>query len=322
MEFHQIKYFLAVADELNFSRAAERCHVSQPALTRAVQKLEDELGGLLIRRLRERTQLTELGHLIRPHLVQMVMRAEAVKSTARLYLKEVHTPIRLGVMCTIGPGRFISLLSRFRHEHPDIELTLIEVMPNRLHRMLIDGEVDVAIITRPGDADFRLDFVPLFGERYCGVLPIGHRLHDRSSMRMRDIDGESFFLRINCEMHERISSLMQAQGVSIMQAYSSEREDWIQTMIAAGLGVSIMPQHSVTSPAVIVLPLVEPEVIREVCLATPAGRQPGPAIATFIDAFCTYDWPDTGAGVQPPLHQAEHRHWLQRLLRGSVDRDG
>ena len=83
MEMHQVRYFLAVADTLNFTRAAEQCHVSQPALTRAIQQLEEELGGLLLRRERKLTHLTDFGRLIEPHLRQMLTDAEAAKSTAR-----------------------------------------------------------------------------------------------------------------------------------------------------------------------------------------------------------------------------------------------
>ena len=77
MEMHQVRYFLAVADTLNFTRAAEQCHVSQPALTRAIQQLEDELGGLLLRRERKLTHLTDFGRLIEPHLRQLAADAEA-----------------------------------------------------------------------------------------------------------------------------------------------------------------------------------------------------------------------------------------------------
>ena len=83
MEMHQVRYFLAVADTLNFTRAAEQCHVSQPALTRAIQQLEEELGGLLLRRERKLTHLTDFGRLIEPHLRQLFADAEAAKSTAR-----------------------------------------------------------------------------------------------------------------------------------------------------------------------------------------------------------------------------------------------
>ena len=85
MEMHQVRYFLAVADTLNFTRAAEQCHVSQPALTRAIQQLEEELGGLLLRREHKLTHLTDFGRLIEPHLRQLFADAEAARSTARRF---------------------------------------------------------------------------------------------------------------------------------------------------------------------------------------------------------------------------------------------
>src|SRR5215472_9024854 len=86
MEMHQVRYFLAVADTLNFTRAAEQCNVSQPALTRAIQQLEEELGGLLLRRERKLTHLTDFGRLIEPHLRQLFADAEAAKTTAKKFL--------------------------------------------------------------------------------------------------------------------------------------------------------------------------------------------------------------------------------------------
>ena len=87
MEMHQVRYFLAVCETLNFTRAAENCNVSQPALTRAVHKLEEELGGLLLRRENSLTHLTDFGRLVRPHLEQMMAEAEAAKSTAMHFLR-------------------------------------------------------------------------------------------------------------------------------------------------------------------------------------------------------------------------------------------
>ena len=104
---HQVRYFLAVADTLNFTRAAEQCHVSQPALTRAIQQLEEELGGLLRRRERRLTHLTDFGRLIEPHLRQLFADAEAAKTTAKRFLNMQAAELRLGVMCTIGPARFM-----------------------------------------------------------------------------------------------------------------------------------------------------------------------------------------------------------------------
>jgi len=96
MEIHQVRYFLALCETLNFTRAAESCSVSQPALTRAVHKLEEELGGLLLRREHNLTHLTDFGRLVRPHREQMMAQAEAAKSTAKHFLRMDSAPINLG----------------------------------------------------------------------------------------------------------------------------------------------------------------------------------------------------------------------------------
>jgi DNA-binding transcriptional LysR family regulator len=116
---HQIRYFLAVSEYLNFRRAAEECHVSAPAFTRAIQKLEEEIGGKLFRRERN---LTHLGTLIRPHLKRVWFEAEGAKVTADQFLRLEHAPVRLGVMCTIGPIYFMGFLSDFQPKHPGARL--------------------------------------------------------------------------------------------------------------------------------------------------------------------------------------------------------
>src|SRR3954454_19619794 len=144
MEMHQIRYFLAVAETLNFTRAAEQCHVSQPALTRAIQQLEEELGGLLLRRERQLRHLTDFGRLIEPHLRQLDADAEAAKSTAKRFLNLQGAEIRLGVMCTVGPARFMGFLARFHAANPGCEITLIEGVPTGLSQMLLEGDLDLA----------------------------------------------------------------------------------------------------------------------------------------------------------------------------------
>src|SRR2546423_1286576 len=101
MEMHQVRYFLAVCETLNFTRAAEICNITQPALTRAIQRLEEGLGGLLLRREHNLTHLTDFGRLIRPHLEQLMADAEAATTTAKQFLRLENAPISLGVMCTI-----------------------------------------------------------------------------------------------------------------------------------------------------------------------------------------------------------------------------
>src|SRR3954451_4233330 len=104
MEMQQVRYFLALAKTLNFTRAAEASNVSQPALTRAIQQLEHELGGPLFHRERQNTHLSELGRIMLPYLEQIHSQTEAPKAQAKSLKKLDNVTLKIGVMCTIGPA--------------------------------------------------------------------------------------------------------------------------------------------------------------------------------------------------------------------------
>ena len=107
MEMQEVRYFLAMTQTLNFTKAAEACHVTQPALTRAIRKMEDELGGLLFSREPNNTHMTELGRLIEPHLTEIMKQTGEVKQTATRFLKLEGAGLTLGTMCTIAPHRVL-----------------------------------------------------------------------------------------------------------------------------------------------------------------------------------------------------------------------
>jgi LysR family hydrogen peroxide-inducible transcriptional activator len=202
MEMHQVRYFLALCETLNFTRAAECCNVSQPALTRAAHKLDEELGGLLLRREHNLTHLTDFGRLVRPHLEQMMAQAEAAKSTAKHFLHMDSAPINLGVMCTVGPMRFMSFLAEFHTTHPGCEVTLIEGVPGRLAELLLDGKLDLAVMAQPEAFSDRLEVRPLYRERFCVAFLAGHRFREKNRVRIPDVAGETYLAWINCEYQD------------------------------------------------------------------------------------------------------------------------
>jgi DNA-binding transcriptional LysR family regulator len=291
MEMHQIRYFLAVCDTLNFTRAAEQCHVTQPALTRAVQKLEEEFGGLLFRRERHLTHLTDLGRLIRPQLEQVWQQTEGAKTTARSFLKLENAPLNLGVMCTIGPLRGIGFVTDFWRANQGVEITLREGVPAALADLLREGELDLAVMAQSEPFEERFDVHPLYRERFVVAFPPGHRFAEKNGVRMADVEGESYLLRINCEFRDHFRELREEHGVEMRHVYRSEREDWIQTMVMAGIGICFLPEYSVLLPGLQTRPLIEPEVTREVALVTVAGRRFSPAVAAFVRAIKAYPWP-------------------------------
>ena len=299
MEMHQVRYFLAVADTLNFTRAAEQCHVSQPALTRAIQQLEEELGGLLLRRERKLTHLTDFGRLIEPHLRQMLTDAEAAKSTARKFPSLQQAQIRLGVMCTIGPARFMGFLAGFRTANPGCELTLIEGVPSGLSRMLMEGELDLAVMAQPEPFGERLDVWPLYRERFGIAFPTGHRLETQNRVRITDVAEETYLRRINCEYRDYLADRLSEHGLAVRVGFQSEREDWIQMMVAAGFGVCFLPEFSPTIPGVRLQLVSDPDVVREVLLVSMSGRRFSPAVLTFVRAIRAHDWSPASAVLEP-----------------------
>ena len=295
MEIHQIRYFLAVCQTLNFTRAAETCNVSQPALTRAVHKLEEELGGLLLRRESSLTHLTDFGRLVRPHLEQMMVEAEAAKSTAMQFLRMDHASINLGVMCTVGPLRFMSFLAEFRSAHPGCEVTLVEGVPASLAGLLLEGKLDLAVMAQPEAFNDRLEVHPMYRERFCIAFATGHPFREKNSIAVADVAGETYLARINCEYKDRVNEHCREQGVTLRVGFHSEREDWIQTMVAAGFGICFLPEFSTTIPGVLTRPVVEPEIVRDVALVSIAGRRFSPPVAAFARAIRGYRWPEEQA---------------------------
>ena len=290
MEMHEIRYFLAVCRTLNFHRAAENVHVSQPALTRAIQKLESELGAHLLRREKSRIRLTEFGNLMRSHLQDVMTRSETAKLAARDFLKIEAASLRLGVMCTIGPIRFIGFLNEFRASHPNIEVTVVEGPASRLAKMLLQGELDVALLAQAEPFDRRFTAQPLYKERFGLAFAAGHPLDSRKTISIFDVEGESYLDRVNCEYADHIDALCAERGINIATAYRSEREDWILAMVAAGMGVCFIAEYSATLPGVRHRVVSDPEIVREVSVVSAADVASSPVTSAFVRASREYGW--------------------------------
>ncbi|HTB48314.1 MAG TPA: LysR family transcriptional regulator [Acetobacteraceae bacterium] len=292
MELHEIRYFLAVRRTLNFTRAAEHCHVSQPALTRAIQKMEGELGGLLFCRERNNVHLTELGRMLEPHLSEMILRAEAAKDTAKRFLRLDNAPLRVGVMCSIGPARFVDFLARFRATHPGVDITLTEAVPDRLCELLERGALDLTLMARPDGFAESLQPQLLYRERFVIACAAGHPIARRNVVRVAELDGQSWLSRIDCEYRDMLGETCAANGARLVRGFRSDREDWILTMVAAGMGICFLPEYSNTIPGVVSRPVIDPPIEREVCLLTAAGRRWSSPLSAFVQAVRQYSWPE------------------------------
>ena len=296
VEMHQIRYFLAVCETLNFTRAAESCNVSQPSLTRAIKGLEDELGGPLFRRERNNTHLTGLGEMMRPHLSQVLIETDAAKERAKSFAKLDDVELKLGMMCTIGPRRFVPFLQAFRERHPKVRLIVQDGSNNELQERLAQGELDIAVYGQPEEIDERFHARRLYDERFViGVGP-GHPFDKQNAVRVQDLHDQAY-----CQPPAvRVSSTMPAASSASTAAsrsivFRSDRDDWVQSMAMAGMGFTFIPEFAVTMPGLKVRPLIEPEIVRTIQVVTVRGRPHAPAVGAFVREILAFPWVNASA---------------------------
>jgi LysR family transcriptional regulator, hydrogen peroxide-inducible genes activator len=289
MEMHQVRYFLALAEELNFTRAGDRCNVTQPALSRAIKLLEEELGGLLFRREHESTHLTDLGHMVRPHLQSVYHHSMLAKHLSQDFVRRL--PLKLGIMSTISPDEIVDLIANIRTRHPDVELKLCDSNANDLRSRLLAGDLEVVIYALPGEEpDLRTHSIPLFREQMVLAVHRGHRLAKERAFPVREMNNESYIHRMNCEFAGYADQILQQQGVTCTPTYWSERDDWTLAMVAAGLGFAFMPTNAVKHPGVVGLPVVEPEFWRQVNLVSVRGRRYSPGVGSLVREAMRKAW--------------------------------
>ena len=290
MEMHQIRYFLAVCEMGNFTRAAELCHVSQPSLTFAIKRLEEEVGGQVFSRERNRVRLTQLGELLRPRLSQIVQESHAALSEAHHFLKLDKTPLKLGVLMTMGPVRLSQFLVHFQRLHTGIEVELHDDTQENLMKKMRGGELDLAILNQLGADPENFQYLPLYKERYMVVFPKGHPFETKKKVKLREVSGNAYVDRLSCEMRDMVMKVCGEMKVDLYATYRSNREDWVQGMVAAGLGFAFLPEFTLYRDEVRARVLAEPEVTRQISLLQPVGDSGTPAAAALVEEIKAWAW--------------------------------
>jgi DNA-binding transcriptional LysR family regulator len=291
MEMHQVRYFLASAKHLNFTRAARECGVSAPSLLRAIKLLEFEFGGPLFNRERRSTHLSELGRIALPHLEQLIRESVEAKRKARDFLNIKEATLKLGIMCTIAPKQFVSLITSFRKRYPSVVLSIMDANAHELQKALLAGDLEAAIYSLPGEApDERTHAVPLFREQMVIAVRRDHSLSKKSVVEAADLNGEAYLDRINCEFTGYADQVFAEKSIDGPTVYQSERDDWILAMVAAGMGYSFIARSSARYPGVISRPLIDPEFWRTVNLVTVRGRQHSPGIGALVRELVRAKW--------------------------------
>lgn len=264
MELRHLKYFVTVAEELNFSRAAVRLFISQPALSRQIKNLEDELGVELFLRQSDGLVLTEGGHFLLQQAKDILNRSQIAVQTLKAHYTYTDEPLVIGYIPTILQTFLGQTLHRFGRSHPEVAVRLQEMPPAEQVRALRDRAIDIAFMGNPPnelDAEFTVQCVKKV--RIYAVLPETHPLAHESSINLAQLASEKF-IGMSEETfpgrNDRIRDTCRCAGFMPNLHLFADSHASMITLVAAGQGVAVMPQEaeSLPHPQVKFVPLHHP----------------------------------------------------------------
>ncbi|MFZ5520382.1 MAG: LysR substrate-binding domain-containing protein [Pseudomonadota bacterium] len=294
MTLTELRYIVAVAREKHFGRAAEACFVSQPTLSVAIKKLEEELDVKIFERGSNEVSLTHLGEEIVRQAQAVLEQAAAIKEIAKRGKDPLAGPLRLGVIYTIGPYLLPELVKQTIERVPQMPLLLQENFTVKLLEMLRAGELDCAVMAEPFP-DSGLAIAPLYEEPFLVAVPRKHPLASRQSVTSEELKNETMLLLGTghcfrdhvlevCPEFARFAS--GAEG--IRKSFEGSSLETIRYMVASGMGITLVPALSVPeepNPHVVYVPLTDPVPTRRVVLAWRRSFTRYEAIAALRNAI-------------------------------------
>lgn len=295
MTLSELRYIVAVAREHNFRRAAQRCFVTQPALSLGIQKLEEELGVKLFERKKTDVTLTAVGESIIEQAIRVLDEADKIKDLARQGANPLMGAIRLGAIHTVGPYLLPELIPELMKRAPDMPLEVEENTTANLETQLRNGLIDVAVIALPFELS-GVETTPLYDENFVVVVPIQHAWAEKKCVQPAELAGEKVLLLnsghcFSNQVAEACPKL--SRTGEVLQGNSLET---IRNMVASGLGITVLPDSATNqryqSPLLKMIPFAQPAPSRRIALAWRKSFGRTEAVQALIEAIRSIpaDW--------------------------------
>jgi DNA-binding transcriptional LysR family regulator len=243
MELRRLRYFLAVADELHFGRAAERLHMAQPPLSQQIRRLETELDVALFDRTTRKVSLTAAGAVLRDEARRLVLAAESVERVMGEHRSGHGGVLRLGFVDSSAYEVMPTILRAYRNRWPGVDHQLQSMSSDEQYDALLAGQIDLGINRALGGRT-EVHSVPFLQERLHVAVESGHRLATRRSTSLSQLDGEAFIgfdRRVSPTLHADLTSLFAAEGVVYDPIIEATEYTTILGLVAAGQGVAVVP---------------------------------------------------------------------------------
>ena len=286
MEFHQLRYFIAAAEDLSISAAAKRLHVTQPALSRQIAVLEAELGVPLFDRIRKRIYLTEAGRFFLSRARQLVCDAETGMQQVREQFGKARRTLRLGFLTPFLDDLVVPAVREFRQRHPKAQVSLFELSPQAQLDRLRNHELDAALLGNISAADRTLFRTQVLSRhKMVAVLPDGHPMAGKKTLKLAVLAREPWVSLSDVFFPGRrdfLRSVCQQAGFEPRIIVEADSLPLMLAAVASGEGVAIMPAHASKLPRVgcVIVPLAAPVPTTELLLVQPP-QEPSPEQVTL-----------------------------------------
>jgi LysR family hydrogen peroxide-inducible transcriptional activator len=288
MTLSELKFIVAVAKEKNFRRAADKCFVSQPALSLAIKKLEEELKVSLFERNRTEVKITPIGEKIINQAIVVLDEASKLKDISSKGQEQLNTPLKVGLIYSVAPYLLPLIIPVLRKKTPEMPLDVEENITKNLEIALKNGSIEAAVIALPFEIP-GTECIPLYDEEFNVVVPTNHAWAKKKEIVAKDLSTEKVLLLNNehCFSEQVVEACPELSKKSeVLQGNSLET---IRNMVASNLGISVLPKTATAinynNPLVKVIPFKKPVPFRRIAIAYRKSTVRMEAIEKFVIAL-------------------------------------
>lgn len=286
MDLRQLKYFLAVAENLHFRKAADYVHLSQPALTLQIRALEEELGVMLLIRDRHKTRLTAAGEVLRDEVRDLLKAADHAAARTKRAARGQVGVLKIGFISTAAARILPPLISTYRTQHPEVEFDLKNILSAEQIPALLDKTIDIGLLRLPIQEQDAIETYPLHSEPFVALLPAKHPLakkHQIHLSMLKDCEFVMYSRRYAPGFHDQIMRMLNSAGLSPVIAQESKEMYTLAALVSAGLGVAIVPAsvENYRIEGIVFRKLAPPEVLSKIGMIV-LKENNHPAVRAFV----------------------------------------
>lgn len=313
MTLTELRYIVAVAREKHFGRAAEKCFVSQPTLSVAIKKLEDELGVVLFERSANEVRVTDVGNRVIEQAQRVLEEAAAIKHIAAAGKDELAAPLRFGAIYTVGPYVTPQLIPLLLKRAPNMPLLIQENFTAKLGELLKNGDLDLILLSEPFNEP-GIVTQAVYDEPFRVVMPVNHDWAKKSRIAAADLCGENLLLLSsgNCfrdQVLQTCAGAKRAVNAGLQQSLEGSSLETIRQMVASGVGITALPATAAESRTAdtkltVTKHFATPEPSRRIALAWRRSFPRTRAVAAVREALLACKLP--GVTLLPTAKPVEH----------------